>query len=267
MSFKDITYDPNTDSILFRSRKSTQKNVSIPASGGYLPLGAIIPVLVDSPVTAGAYGVPATGTVDANGWMLCDGTAIPAGQKLGGSTPNLSEGRYFRGSTGSGTTGGSNTMTSALLPSHTHAIDHDHASISTEGNSAATDGPSTANTGSGAAAIGNDSPDHNHTQTGLTGQTVGLKTNTYFSGAAQTGYYSFDRSYSGTNGTSGAGARHSHTDSGHTHSLSDHTHTMANHTHTVDLPNFTGTSGSTGSGTTGNNEPQYLNVRYLIRVN
>jgi microcystin-dependent protein len=39
-----------------------------------------------------------------------------------------------------------------------------------------------------------------------------------------------------------------------------------NHFHTVDLPNFTGTSGSVGSGTAFDIRPQYFGVVYLMRV-
>lgn len=38
------------------------------------------------------------------------------------------------------------------------------------------------------------------------------------------------------------------------------------HTHSVDLPNFTGASGSAGSGTGFDIRPKYFNVVYLMRV-
>jgi microcystin-dependent protein len=38
------------------------------------------------------------------------------------------------------------------------------------------------------------------------------------------------------------------------------------HTHDIDLPNFTGTSGSVGSGTAFDIRPQYFGVVYLMRV-
>lgn len=44
------------------------------------------------------------------------------------------------------------------------------------------------------------------------------------------------------------------------------TSTAGAHTHTVDLPNFTGTSGSTGSGTAFDIRPKYFNVVYVMRV-
>ena len=44
------------------------------------------------------------------------------------------------------------------------------------------------------------------------------------------------------------------------------TGSAGNHAHTVDLPNFTGTSGSAGSGTGFDIRPKYFNVVYLMRV-
>ena len=91
---------------------------------GTVPLGAIMPVVNSSPITGGGYTIPPSGTVDANGWQLCNGVAIPSGNTLTGSTPDLSDGRYLRGSTVSGTIGGSNSITigSANLPTHTHGF-------------------------------------------------------------------------------------------------------------------------------------------------
>ena len=44
------------------------------------------------------------------------------------------------------------------------------------------------------------------------------------------------------------------------------TSSAGNHDHTIDLPNFTGTSGSTGSGTAFDIRPKYFNVVYVMRV-
>jgi hypothetical protein len=44
------------------------------------------------------------------------------------------------------------------------------------------------------------------------------------------------------------------------------TSTAGAHTHTVDLPNFTGTSGSTGTGSAFDIRPKYFNVVYVMRV-
>jgi len=162
---------------------------------GTVPLGAIMPVVNSSPITGGGYTIPPSGTVDANGWQLCNGVAIPSGNTLTGSTPDLSDGRYLRGSTVSGTTGGSNSITigSANLPTHTHGVGtlanapeaahthtksgsvsaegaHYHASTSLSGN--LVNAAELAHTHSSALPAhrhflksrgsGNDSPDHTH---------------------------------------------------------------------------------------------------------
>ena len=111
---------------------------------GINPVGSLLAILNASPITGGGYTIPPSGTVDSNGWMYCNGAAIPAGNTLTGSAPNLTDGRYLRGSTVSGTTGGANTvvLSSANLPLHTHAISfnsgtegsHYHASVALSGN-------------------------------------------------------------------------------------------------------------------------------------
>ena len=264
MSFKDITYDPNSDSLLFRSRKGNgQKSVSIPASGGYLPLGAIIPVLVNTPITAGAYGVPIAGVVDINGWMLCDGTAIPAGQKLSGSTPDLSNGVYLRGFTASGgALGGSNTLTAANLPSHCHAVGTlvnapEAAHTHTKSGGVTAYGTCAVALASGSAASAGG---HTHS--------IACSHNTPSTGTAHAVGGSpmgvSDTLVSRATDTQGA---HTHTVSGTTDIAHSHADTIAygagsSHNHAI-----SGSSAAFGSGTTGNNEPQYMNVRYLIRVN
>jgi len=74
---------------------------------GTVPVGAILPVM--SNIT-GSFTVPATGVEDG-GFMLCDGAAIPGGQSMSGSTPNLSDGRFLMGSSVAGTAAGANNQT------------------------------------------------------------------------------------------------------------------------------------------------------------
>ena len=100
----------STGAQTFNGAKTFTNGVQGP---GTVPIGAIMPVVNASPITGGGYTIPPSGTVDTNGWQLCDGVAIPGGNTLTGSTPNLSDGRYLRGSTTSGSTGGANTFTPA----------------------------------------------------------------------------------------------------------------------------------------------------------
>ena len=83
-----------------------------------MPAGSIIAVM---PNLAGADVAPASGAV-IEGWMLCDGTAIPGGQTLSGTLPKLDDDRFIQGSLTSGLTGGVNSrsLTQVQMPNHTH---------------------------------------------------------------------------------------------------------------------------------------------------
>ena len=99
---------------------------------GWMPVGTVIPVMSN---IAGAIAIPASGTV-VDGMMYCDGTAIPGGQALSGSTPDLNGNVFLQGSSSAGAAGGSNMMTdhthsfSGTYPNHTHTDDF---SISSSG--------------------------------------------------------------------------------------------------------------------------------------
>lgn len=83
------------------------------------PAGSIISVM---PHLTGAAIAPPSGTV-VNGWMTCDGSAIPPGNTLSGVTPILDNDRFIMGANTSGNTGGVNskTLVEANLPSHNHS--------------------------------------------------------------------------------------------------------------------------------------------------
>ena len=70
----------------------------------------------------GSYSIPSSGVVDSDGFMYCDGSAIPGGNSVSGSVPDLTDNRFLRGSTSAGSTGGSEsfTLSTSQLPSHTH---------------------------------------------------------------------------------------------------------------------------------------------------
>ena len=108
---------------------------------GSTPLGAVVAVLDDY----SNVSVPTSGSIDVRGFQVCDGAALAAeatigtGTILGGNTPDLTDGRFLRGSSASGAIGGSATKTlaAANLPthshtmSHTHSINHDHGTSGT----------------------------------------------------------------------------------------------------------------------------------------
>lgn len=83
-----------------------------------IPTGTVMSVATN---ITGSYPVPPSGTV-TDGWMLCDGAAIPVGQLMTGNTPDLSGDVFLMGSTVAGVTGGQNlkTMSEAETPLHDH---------------------------------------------------------------------------------------------------------------------------------------------------
>ena len=156
------------------------------------------------------------------GWALCNGkfynetdftdiTSTPAADAAHTKkAPNLVN-RFIVGASGSygnggGTGGGTVNLTTANLPSHTHAIDHDHPNAVTG--------------------------DHSHQ------------------------FKAYDCG-SGTNAPT--------YDNDNTSSCSITPSTL-NSTVNVDLPNFTGTSGSTGSGTAVNIVPAYFALCYIMKL-
>ncbi len=92
-----------------------------------IPLGAVIAI---SSNLTGSHAIPSSGAVDSQGWMYCDGSAIPAGNTVSGNVPNLTDSRFLMGSTSSGTLAGSNTVQATLSGAqfigHTHNIAHNH---------------------------------------------------------------------------------------------------------------------------------------------
>ena len=212
------------------------------AGPGANPVGTIIAILSDAPLTGGTYTIPAAGTVDANGWMWCGGTAgqraIPVGNTLTGVVPDLSDGRYLRGSTTSGTTGGANTYT-VVVDNHT------------------------ALTLSAEAAHTHSTPSHCHTVGTYGGSTCGIVSMYNTAGVlckmmagdsggvvAGTAQYNVTGTAAFTIVTAqGEGAGTTGTGSSHNHGFAQNI-----------------TAHSVSSNVAGNNEPQYMNVRYLIRV-
>lgn len=102
--------------------------------GGLLPVGSVLPIM--SHIT-GSYSPPASGVVK-DGFMICDGAAIPGSQAMSGNTPVLNDNRFLMGASVSGTTGGQDTSSGTIggsqsiahthtMQSHTHAMPHTHS--------------------------------------------------------------------------------------------------------------------------------------------
>lgn len=187
----------------------------------------------------GAYTIPASGVVDENGFMYCDGSTIPNGKVLSGVLPNLTDGRFLRGSTSSGGAGGSETFSllSTNIPAHTHDF-----SATSESAGSHTHSANHSHTGST-----NSAGNHNHSVTvagNSDGGTPYIGINS--KGNSQTKYTNY-------------GGAHSHTVTINTANVTTSTH--AGHTHTI-----SGTTSSYGSGAAKSHIPKYVNVQYVIKV-
>ena len=204
------------------------------------------------------------------GWYAC----VPS--NAGHGCPNLVD-RFVMGRdiAGGGATGGANSyrLTTNQLPSHTHSINHNHGSHN-----------HSINHDHGAVTSGSCSVDHTHYVSGTTSHKI-LQGGVSHSGqhdniglfVSRTGIFTLsglkgEREAGGTGGnayrTLNVNASHDHTWSSTSNGQS------ANHTHTVDLPNYTGNSGTTSisftgnSGTTGNghavdNRPAFYSIIFI----
>lgn len=207
-------------------------------------LGAATKQYVDNSMPPGAITAYVAAAAPT-GWLLCQGQEVSRatyatlyaviGNTYGagnGTTtfnlPNL-KGRVPIGLDSSDTsfdalaeTGGAKTHTlaEANLPSHTHSINHDHASVTSGSGGSHNHGPS-----GGGIFLTQPASGSLYTQV-----STSLTANDVYYGSASV------------------------------------TDTEAAHTHTVDLPSFSGTSGSTGSGTAVTHLDPYLVVNFIIKT-
>lgn len=223
---------------------------TVNAQNGYgiVPLGSVIPIASN---LTGSKAIPASGVVTSDGWMLCDGTAIPSGNTLSGSVPNLTDNRFLMGSSASGTTGGANskTLSTSEMPTHSHtnsvgnqSADHQH-SISHDHSNGTTS---------------SDSHSHNTVANG-------------YNVPCTSGSGTYSNNWVGSAGASQVPITSSWTYQNTTGSYA--------HTHTLDIPAYSGNSGNNtanhnhtvtinnnGSSTAFDIRPQYVTCQYIIRV-
>lgn len=212
------------------------------------------------------------GSTAPSGWLMCDGSAVSRttyanlfaaigetwGPGDGVTTFNLPDvaDKAAVGASGTkplGTSGGSAsvTLTEANLPAHTHDIDHDHGSF--------TSATADATHSHGPGSLSTDNPGgHSHSSGSLTfprsestggaGQFAARGNSTAVA----------DGNVSGSTGSSG----------GHTHSVTSGTTADASptHSHSVDVPSYTGTSGSTGSGSAVDVQPPFVAFNKIIKT-
>lgn len=215
-----------------------------------------IPVIPSGSVNAFA------GSSAPSGWLMCDGTAVSRttysalyavvgttyGSGDGSTTFNVPDlrNRVPAGKAAAGTfsalggTAGAETanITTSHMPSHTHSIDHDHASFTSGSESDHTHSGTTSSNG-----------DHQH-------QTPFHTRDTYDGSGNWAAYHPGADPYTGAEPTNVAGS---------------HQHTMTTgggtaHSHSVDVPNYTGTSGSAGSGSAFSLVQPTLVLNYIIKT-
>jgi hypothetical protein len=262
---------------------------------GSFPLGGIVAVHDGG----SNVSIPASGTIDSNGFQFCDGADLGSGHGLGtgmplGKVPDLTGGRFLRGTTLGGTAGGTGgassvTLTTTQLPSHTHSINHNHASVTSSGELAVF------KTGSYGISEGA------HTHTINHGHTASAATDAHYhySGEVHTStagaaYGSTTRSTylykDGNIASTSANIVYRTTSDSHSHSVTVNDHGGSSgaaswstgatfnplslgtstwqtaHYHSVNLPSFSGTSGSSGTGSAFSIIPLYVDVKFVMRV-
>jgi microcystin-dependent protein len=201
-----------------------------------------------------------------SGWLFCDGTPVSRttyanlfaaigvtfGAGDGSTTFNLPDTRSrmpIGAGTGTGLTnralgtaggGESKTINSANLPTHTHAIDHDHAS----------------------ATSGTESSDHTHSgNTGTVSSDHAHAIGISFFGYAAGGSISAQ-----PNGTNPQTYPSLGISANHTHAFTSGGRSAA-HTHSTDLANFTGSSGNGGFANTPLDVVNpFLALNFIIKV-
>jgi len=257
-------------------------------AAGLFPLGGVIPVM--SHLT-GSYSLPTSGSVDLNGYMRCDGAAIPGGLALSGTTPDLTGGKFIYGTNGSGSganflagatggnSGGNVTLTSTQLPSHSHGSGSFATSIGIQNGAYSVSTGAATLTGSAPTLTGTTSfASTSHSHTAPIGEAGG---NTYYKRSYGLGGIDFAitaLTNLGTTGSSGAvqlALTSSPSDPGGTVTISGGGYSISYTAQvlTGTAPSLTGsntvagTSSSAGTGSAFSILPPYVAAVYLIRVN
>ena len=201
----------------------------------------------------------ASGVILSGGFMLCDGSAIPPGQTLSGTVPDITNTKFLRGNTVAGATTNNNNraLDNNHLPSHTHTSTSSAANLSHNHNA----GISAANLGQHTHTLnlGADNAPHSHNQYYSTGSGgPGNYRSDLNHPANATGVFEQNDNVQAVNMPHDHSFNLNSQDAPHAHPGSVGT-SNAPHDHTMTL-------GGAGSGQSFSITPVYASVMYLIRV-
>lgn len=230
-------------------------------------LGIATKQYVDAAIPVGLIA-PYGGSTAPPGWHLCDGT--PHGSSAltaaigSANTPDLRDiwivgagGAYAVGAKGGAATV---TLTQAETPvkAHTHTINHDHPAVTSGGGSAHSHNASHDHPASTSSSVGS----HNH---------GGYGNNWYGSSQAQnpsgTDYSPIGQGPGHPDPPLQPGEAGAHNHTTYTAHRTMNTGSESGHTHSVDLPAFSGNSGSGADATAAahENRPPYYALVYIIK--
>ncbi|MAF24201.1 hypothetical protein CL634_01240 [bacterium] len=247
---------------------------------GAVPVGGIIALHSGM---SGAHSVPSAAAVDADGWMICDGSTIPSSQTLSGDLPDLTDARFLQGNTHAnvgGEAGGTHTLTTSEIAAHTHTgAAHTHTGAAHTHTAAAhTHGGGNHTHGGG---------NHTHSFSGAQGHTHSHTSHQhhiyiestvgrfYGSGGQFPGTYPWRHHAGGGNGSSNSttvtisgttGGGSATTGGGSATTGSTTPGASGSTTPGASASTTPGAGGSTGGGGAHNVIPKYLRVVYLMRV-
>ena len=242
----------SNSSISIDNSNITINSLSNDAFGEFIPNGGIISI----DLNVSGVNIPVSGEV-LNGYMLCDGSAIPSGYKMSGFVPNLNSDVFLMGATESGIgniNSNNRVLTVDQLPTHSHNV-----SVNTN------------NTGGANINSGNASSNHNHNTNNLGNHTHSLhgkdarvynsgnNTRTFTGGTqpvfSRNGQNSKDSLFNSSALDASVGT--SSPSDNHGHSVNN----IANHTHSLNS-----TLGNSGLSENIEFSPIYYSIVFLIAV-
>jgi hypothetical protein len=270
---KNLTFS-GTHAVSGASTFSGDTSFSGLTSGrGIVPLGA---VLATFPSLTGAYACSATTAADSFGFVQCAGqTLVDATSPMNGAViPNINNNAFLMGNATSGSAGGSNTktLTTTELPAHAHDMSHGHSNTFalTGTTTFASDGHThnMAHSHQWAYMSGDLDPDLRSTTSASSSQgiytTGGTNVVENTTGPLGSGDDYYRNRGAGTTIRYYTTGALNNSDSVITNTGSNSASASIGFTGSV--TSFSGSTGSSGSGSSFDIRPSYISARYVMRV-